>query len=173
MRIVNVVLTANLGCDIDLRHVTYARHRIEYKRKQFPAAIWKELKSCCLLFRTGRLVLCGAASVEEGRRHIRQYARLIQKLGYPVTLTCVKVQTMTATHDFGCRIYLERLHQFLGIGSDYTPELHSALIYKTQSKKSASVFYNGKMILAGGRSVQDLEEFFAELSCAVYLCAVD
>ncbi len=173
MRVVNVVMTANLGCDIDLRHVTYARHRIAYNPRRFSAAIWRELKATCLLFRTGRLVLCGATSVTEGRRYIRRYARLIQKLDYTVTLTEVKVQTMTAAHDMGCRIYLERLHPFLGVGSDYSPELYPGLIYKTPDKKSATVFHNGKMILAGGRSVQDLDEFLAELVCAVHFTASD
>ncbi len=169
MRTVNVVLTASLGCPVDLKHVTNSQRHIVYDPKKFPGVIWKECQgACCLLFRSGKIVSCGASSIAQGKRLVRQYARLIQKLNYPVTLTDIKVQTMTAAHTMGKRVYLEKLHSFLSPESDYSPEIFPGLIYKA-SKKSATVFHNGKIIISGGRCERDLEDFFNELICAIYL----
>lgn len=161
MNIVNVVLTGDVHCPMDLADISKDSYAT-YNPHRFSGLIWKHWRVCCLLFASGRMVLCGAKSEEDGVKHGRKYARQLRVMGYAAHFGDAKVQTMTATFDFGRRIHLESLYDQLRPHADFTPELFPAMMYKSD-KKNATIFHTGKIIITGGKSKSDLHCFLNTL----------
>jgi len=62
----NIVSTANLGCQLNLLHISHHYQNVEYKPKRFAAAIMRirEPKTTALIFASGKMVCTGAKSEE-------------------------------------------------------------------------------------------------------------
>lgn len=160
-KITNVVLTAELGCALDLKHVTNSAFFIRYNPKIFSGVIWshRKLRATCLLFKNGKLVCTGAKSISGGRKSIRQYARILQKMGYAVNLQNIRVRTMSAVHTLQGRIKPEALVEFLG--AVYEPEIFSAVRLRKEGIHY-TCFHTGKVIITGIKSMKDFEEKLCE-----------
>ena len=59
----------------------------EYNPKRFAAVIMRirEPRTTALIFSSGKMVCTGAKSEEDSRLAARKYARIVQKLGFPVS----------------------------------------------------------------------------------------
>lgn len=160
-KITNVVLTAELGCNLDLKQVTNSANFIRYNPKLFSGVIWshRKIQATCLLFRNGKMVCTGAKSISIGRKSVRQYGRMIQKLGYDVSLKKIRVQTISAVHTLQASIKPESLVEYLG--AVYEPEIFSAARLRKEGIHY-SCFHTGKVIITGIKSMNDLEEKVSE-----------
>lgn len=81
----NIVSTAKLNAELDLREVAMRGRNVEYKPKRFAAAIMRirEPKTTALIFKSGKMVCTGAKSEEESRKAAKDYAKQLKKLGNP------------------------------------------------------------------------------------------
>lgn len=84
----NIVSTVNLGCKLDLKKIALHARNAEYNPKRFAAVIMRirEPRTTALIFSSGKMVCTGAKSEEDSRLAARKYARIIQKLGFPVII---------------------------------------------------------------------------------------
>ena len=82
----NIVSTVNLSCKLDLKKIALHARNAEYNPKRFAAVIMRirEPRTTALIFSSGKMVCTGAKSEEDSRLAARKYARIIQKLGFPV-----------------------------------------------------------------------------------------
>ena len=82
----NIVSTVNLSCKLDLKRIALHARNAEYNPKRFAAVIMRirEPRTTALIFSSGKMVCTGAKSEEDSRLAARKYARIIQKLGFPV-----------------------------------------------------------------------------------------
>ena len=138
-----------LNVRIELRSLMDKITFAEYTPPKFPAIIWKHRKigGCCLLFASGKMVSQGSKSYQQACRRVRQYARIISKLGYNVKLDPVQRVTATGMADIGCAVDLARIQPYLP-NSTYEPELFSALQVKADGVHFA-VFSSGKVTITG------------------------
>lgn len=76
----------NLSCKLDLKRIALHARNAEYNPKRFAAVIMRirEPRTTALIFSSGKMVCTGAKSEEDSRLAARKYARIIQKLGFPV-----------------------------------------------------------------------------------------
>lgn len=83
----NIVSTVNLNCKLDLKKIALHARNAEYNPKRFAAVIMRirEPRTTALIFSSGKMVCTGAKSEEDSRLAARKYARIIQKLGFPVS----------------------------------------------------------------------------------------
>lgn len=83
----NIVSTVNLSCKLDLKKIALHARNAEYNPKRFAAVIMRirEPRTTALIFSSGKMVCTGAKSEEDSRLAARKYARIIQKLGFPVS----------------------------------------------------------------------------------------
>lgn len=153
MIITNIVVKASLNIDLDLRHIAYNIRDVRYNPRKFSAVIWKHkrIQSSCLLFRNGKILLQGAKTYQQARLRLRQYARIIQSLGYHVSLSLIEIVTITGLADIGSPIDLTEMCMALP-SSSYEPELFNALVYK-KNHISYSIFNSGKVVVAGVRNM--------------------
>lgn len=78
----------NLGCKLDLKKIALHARNAEYNPKRFAAVIMRirEPRTTALIFSSGKMVCTGAKSEEDSRLAARKYARIVQKLGFAVSL---------------------------------------------------------------------------------------
>lgn len=82
----NIVSTVNLGCPLDLKRIALQARNAEYNPKRFAAVIMRirSPRTTALIFGSGKMVCTGAKSENDSLQAARRYARVIQKLGFPV-----------------------------------------------------------------------------------------
>ena len=82
----NVVCTANLQCQIDLRALTFKTVNMIYDPARYSGAQWKQYKKIgghCMVFSTGKVITNGKVNnINKAKKRLRRYARLIQRLWY-------------------------------------------------------------------------------------------
>ena len=83
----NIVSTVNLGCTLELKKIALYARNAEYNPKRFAAVIMRirSPRTTALIFSSGKMVCTGAKSEDDSRLAARKYARIIQKLGFPVS----------------------------------------------------------------------------------------
>ena len=150
----NIVATCNLGCDLELKTIAMHARNAEYNPKRFSAVIMRirDPKTTALIFRSGKMVVTGAKSEEQARNAARKYARIIQKLEFPVRFTDFKIQNIVGSCDVRFPIRLEGLAYKHPHFSHYEPELFPGLVYRMhQPKIVLLIFVSGKVVLTGGK----------------------
>lgn len=87
-----------MNCKLDLKKIALHARNAEYNPKRFAAVIMRirEPRTTALIFSSGKMVCTGAKSEEDSRLAARKYARIIQKLGFTVSI--YKVSFMCQTY---------------------------------------------------------------------------
>lgn len=147
MRLTNVVVQGDLKCTFDLRHLTLRLANVRYDPKVFSGLIWqhRRIGGNCTLFVNGKINCNGsAASEQEGRRRLRRYARILQRMGYDVKLQNVRLVTASAIHQLSDKITPSTLPNHF----DYEPEIFPAVMFRRHGMHFAC-HLSGKMIITG------------------------
>ncbi|KAJ9578758.1 hypothetical protein L9F63_005016, partial [Diploptera punctata] len=112
----NVVSTVNLCCDLDLMKINFRTRNSEYNPGRFSGIVMRirEPHTTALLFRSGKMVITGARNEADSKLAARKYARIIQKVGFPVKFVDFKVQNIVGTCDLRFPIRVENLNQMHG-----------------------------------------------------------
>ena len=159
MKLTNVVVQGELGCMFDLRDLTLIITNARYNPRSFSALIWQHRKigGNCLLFSNGQINCNGkCASLEQGRRRLRQYARILQKLGYEIELKNVRVVTASASHHLSGNIDPSRLPREFS----YEPELFPAVMFRRRG-----IHYicrlSGILMITGIKHQRDIDEVYS------------
>ena len=86
----NVVATVNLCCDLDLMKINFRTRNSEYNPARFSGIVMRirEPHTTALLFKSGKVVITGARNESDAKLAARKYARIIQKIGFPVSFPC-------------------------------------------------------------------------------------
>ena len=163
VQITNVVVQTDLYASINLRHLTNSVRSIRYDPGVFSGAIWhhRKIGGCCLVFHNGKLNCNGNRSIEEAKKRIRRYARLIQGLGYCVKLKTIELVTMTAVHELSSPLDFDTTCTLLS-GATYEPETHNAVMLK-RGRVHYNCFQSGKVVITGLRNVHTIYATLLEL----------
>ena len=161
LKITNITLTAELKCNLNLRHIALNTYNCELRNNKFHNLIIRSRipSSTCLLYSTGKLIMTGIKSFINGKQAIRKIARIIQMLGYNVKLRSIKVRNIAGCFDFCKPINLAQVSQFIGKEASYEPEIFHGLIIR-YNKVSLTVYHNGKMLITGATSEEILKVHF-------------
>jgi len=162
----NIVSTANLKCELDLREIALRAKNAEYNPKRFAAVIMRirEPKTTALIFASGKMVCTGARSEEDSKKAARQYAKIIMKLGFAVKFTEFKIQNIVGSCDVRFPIRLEGLANEHGRYCNYEPEMFPGLIYRMIKPKIVLlIFVSGKIVLTGAKERNDIFAAFQNI----------
>ena len=147
-QITNVVTYAELNCMFDLNTLARRLHNVVYNPHKFHGLIWKHRHICgsCLIFNKGKLVGNGTSSWTEAKHSVRQYVRLLQKMGHPVQLKRIHLTTMSAVYTLANKVNYYKLLEYPG--TSYEPELFHALMLK-KNCINFIIFQSGKVVITG------------------------
>lgn len=81
IQIQNIVMTAELGHEVDLETLSEKLEHVIYVPEEFPGLIYKSGvgKPSALIFSTGKVVIVGASSVEDAEKVIAEIESTIKK----------------------------------------------------------------------------------------------
>ncbi|KAK6143682.1 hypothetical protein DH2020_024030 [Rehmannia glutinosa] len=165
----NIVSTVNLDCKLNLQSIASKALNAEYNPNRFSAVIMriKEPKTTALIFKSGKVVCTGAKTEEASKIAARKFARIVQKLGFPVNFVNFRIQNIVASCDVR---FVIRLESMAATCSDeehsavYEPELFPGLIYRTNNSKVVIlVFASGKIVIAGAKVEEDIFTAFHKI----------
>lgn len=79
----------SLGCELNLQNINFRTRNSEYNPSRFHGVVMRirEPRCTALIFKTGKLICTGARSEREAHLGARKFGRIIQMLGYPVSLS--------------------------------------------------------------------------------------
>lgn len=159
--------TFSVDCELDLKTINSRTRNSEYSPKRFRGVIMRMHSPRCtaLIFRTGKVICTGARNETEANIGSRKFARILQKLGFPVKFVDYKLQNIVATVDLRFPIRLENLNQVHGQFSSYEPEMFPGLIYRMVKPRIVLlIFVNGKVVFTGAKSRRDIMECLEAIS---------
>ncbi|XP_018898248.2 uncharacterized protein [Bemisia tabaci] len=157
----NTVSSVDLGCQLDLVKINNQVRNSEYNPSRFCGVVMRlrEPRTSALVFRSGKMVVTGARDENSANLASRKFARILQKLNFPVKFINYKVHNVVATCDLRFPIRLENLNQLHGQFCNYEPELFPSLIYRmVKPRVVLLIFVNGKLIVTGAKSKAEIIE---------------
>ena len=174
----NVVASATIDEQLDLKDITKKFPDVEWNPDTFPGAVFriKVPKTATLLFRTGKMVCTGGKSEAMARKAVKTVVQRLRKGGIKVKKEAtVTIQNIVASIDLGGKIHLEKVARTLP-RSMYEPEQFPGVIHRMLDPKTVIlIFASGKLVCTGGktendvyRSVNNLHSMLEEKGLMIY-----
>ena len=124
---------------------------VVYKKVPFDVLVWhhKKIRCTSLLYRTGKMICHGNKS------QLRKYARILQKLGYPIHLHKVQIITQSAMYQLKNVVNYSELSKLSG--AVYEPEIYHAVGIRRNGVYFI-VYKTGKVVITGIKNSRMLSD---------------
>lgn len=171
IRIVNVVSTVSLECQLSLRELALKLQNSEYNPKRINALVIriKKPKTAALVFSNGKMVVVGADNEDDSKQAAKIYAKNIKSLGYnDIKFKNFKIENVVASCDANFQIQLTKLSLKLKLinnkNCSYEPDIFPGLIYHMQDPKICLlIFKSGKLVFVGAKQRNDIYSAFEKI----------
>ena len=108
-------------------------------------------RAVAIIFESGYISLNGSKSVTEARCNMRQFLRILQKMGYEIRLCSIKIQAISACCTIPPRVKVNINDLVSYLGGEYEPEILQACVFKREGV-SFVVFPSGSVLITGIRN---------------------
>lgn len=161
LKIENIVASGVIADSIDLEDITGKIENCELNKKKFPGAVFRieDPKVAVLVFSSGKIVMTGIRKEEDLETGLDFLMKELKKGGVTVFDTPdVAITNMVCSYDTERKINLNRIVVALNLENiEYEPEQFPGLVYRLDDPKIvALLFSSGKVILTGGRNLDDV-----------------
>jgi transcription initiation factor TFIID TATA-box-binding protein len=162
LKIENIVASGVIAESIDLQHVSDQIHNCELNTKRFPGAVYRieDPKIASLIFSSGKVVLTGIRDREDLKKGLGIIMSALRQAGVEVLdEPRVAITNIVCSYDIGKYINLNKVVMTLNLENiEYEPEQFPGLVYRiTEPKIVALLFSSGKIILTGGKNMEDIK----------------
>jgi transcription initiation factor TFIID TATA-box-binding protein len=162
LKIENIVASGAIADSIDLDLISKKIEHCELNTKRFPGAVYRieEPKIASLIFSSGKVVLTGIRdkkSLDAGLDLIIQSMKNAGVQTYDKPR--VAITNIVCSYDIGKYINLNKVVMTLNLENiEYEPEQFPGLVYRIKEPKIvALLFSSGKIILTGGKNLEDVK----------------
>jgi transcription initiation factor TFIID TATA-box-binding protein len=166
IKVVNIVVSANLGHAIPLEKMAATLSNTEYNPEQFPGLVIriKEPKTSALIFSSGKIVCTGARTMTNVHESIRKIIKSLEKINVKIKIEPqVNIQNIVAAGSVGMDLNLNVLAMKLE-NTEYEPEQFPGLVYKLPDQKATFLlFSNGKVVCTGTKSEEEVNKALDKL----------
>ncbi len=166
LKIVNIVGTTGLEHDIPLEKMAAALPNTEYNPEQFPGLVIRirQPKTSALIFRSGKVVITGAKSMEEMKETVNAIKKHLEKINVKITVDPdITVQNVVASGNINMDLNLNVLAVKLR-NTEYEPEQFPGLVYNLDGGKATFLlFSNGKIVCTGTKGREEIEKAVEKL----------
>jgi len=164
----NIVATAQIeiSAPLHLDRLKQIFRFSSFNRRKFAAVTLRLVRPNCtiLLFTSGKLVITGSKSSSEALLSAYRIRRILRQTctGQWFSVTGFEIQNVVShcelnVHD-GEILDIEALYERYHIYSTYQPHIFPGLIFRYPNLKVvALVFFSGKVVLTGAKSLEDIE----------------
>jgi len=162
LKIENIVASGVIADSIDLEDIAEKIENCELNKKKFPGAVFRieNPKVAVLVFSSGKIVMTGIRREPDLDTGLDYLMKELKKAGVPVFQTPdVAITNMVCSYDTEKQINLNRIVVALNLENiEYEPEQFPGLVYRLEDPKIvALLFSSGKVILTGGRNLDDVK----------------
>ncbi len=159
-KIENIVATVILDQELDLNLIETRIPDVDYNPDTFPGLVYRlrEPKVTALIFKSGKMVVTGAKSIQELVRAVKKILRSLRDAGIEIRgRPQLQIQNIVASANLHVIIDLEKAAWFLE-RSMYEPEQFPGLIYRMDDPKVVLlIFSSGKMVITGAKREEDVK----------------
>ncbi len=161
LKIENIVASGVIADSIDLEDIAEKIENCELNKKKFPGAVFRieDPKVAVLVFSSGKIVMTGIRKEEDLDTGLKFLMKELKAAGVSVSKKPdVAITNMVCSYDTGKQINLNRIVVALNLENiEYEPEQFPGLVYRLEDPKIvALLFSSGKVILTGGRNLDDV-----------------
>ena len=164
----NIVATAQIetSAPLQLDRLKQIFRFSSFNRRKFAAVTLRLLRPNCtiLLFTSGKLVITGSKSWSEALLSVFRVRHLLRRacVGQRFTVTGFNIQNVVSHCEMPVRdgeiLDIEALYERHHIYSTYQSHIFPGLIFRYPNLKVvALMFFSGKVVLTGARSLEDIE----------------
>ncbi|HJJ42578.1 MAG TPA: TATA-box-binding protein, partial [Methanocorpusculum sp.] len=163
LKIENIVASGVIADEIDLEVISSKIDGCELNTKRFPGAVFRvdNPKMASLIFNSGKVVLTGIRDEELLHVGLNKVLASLKEAGIKILdVPKVSVTNIVCSYDLGHFINLNRVIATLSMEAiEYEPEQFPGLVYRIKEPKIvALLFSSGKIILTGGKNIDDVEK---------------
>lgn len=168
IKIQNTVCTADLKQEIDIGSFNRYKH-LSSNLDLYRCGYVKDdsMVGRVTVFRSGKLISVGTKSPEQAEKELSKASKILQsyKLAKPVRII-PQVRNIVGRFDLDRKLSIEKLARILP-KSMYEPEQFPGLIYHIQDSCTALLFASGKGIIAGAKSIEELNSALFEIKSRI------
>jgi transcription initiation factor TFIID TATA-box-binding protein len=154
----NIVVTANLNHNLDLKGVAKAAPGSTYEPKRFPGLVYKLKRptATVLIFASGRMVCTGAKSEDEAEKAVGKVVETLRGRGFIImNKPTTTVQNIVVSADLKKKVNLDRFVHTLG-ETMYEPEKFPGLVYRLRDTHiSFLIFSTGRVVCVGAKTKEE------------------
>ncbi len=165
----NIVATAQIeiSTPLQLDRLKQIFRFSSFNRRKFAAVTLRLVRPNCtiLLFTSGKLVITGSKSSSEALLSAYRIRRLLRQtcIGQRFSVTGFEIQNVVSHCELsvcdGEILDIEALYERYHIYSTYQPHIFPGLIFRYPNLKVvALVFFSGKIVLTGAKSLDDIDK---------------
>ena len=165
-KIQNLVVTANLNCELNMEYLNFSLPNFNYTKEKFNGGVLKlqDPKCTFLLFRTGKIVCLACKSMDIVYSSMERLVTLLPE--FEVFVTNLVIVNVVGSADFGRRVRINDLARDL-TDTIYEPEIYPAAIMKKNDSKLL-IFHTGKIIITGCKSIQHSFQLFDFIKAIIF-----
>ena len=162
LKIENIVASGVIADSIDLVDVSKKIPSCELNTKRFPGAVYRieKPKIASLIFSSGKVVLTGIRNKESLTEGLGLIIKSLKEAGVDTyDEPKVAITNIVCSYDIGKYINLNKVVITLNLENiEYEPEQFPGLVYRIKDPKIvALLFSSGKIILTGGKNLEDIK----------------
>jgi len=162
LKVENIVASGAIAGSIDLEMVSDKIKNCELNTKRFPGAVYRieKPKIASLIFSSGKVVLTGIRNNQDLHDGLELIMQSLRDAGVDTyDEPQVAVTNIVCSYDIGRYINLNKVVITLNLENiEYEPEQFPGLVYRIEDPKIvALLFSSGKIILTGGKTIEDIK----------------
>ncbi|HJJ89758.1 MAG TPA: TATA-box-binding protein [Methanocorpusculum sp.] len=161
LKIENIVASGVIADEINLAEIAEKIDGCELNTKRFPGAVYRidDPRMASLIFSSGKVVLTGIRNDSALQNGLEIILKSLKEAGVQIlNVPKVAVTNIVCSYDIGKFINLNRIVATLSLEAiEYEPEQFPGLVYRIKDPKIvALLFSSGKIILTGGKNLDDV-----------------
>lgn len=162
LKIENIVASGAVADSIDLVEISKKIASCELNTKRFPGAVYRieKPKIAALIFSSGKVVLTGIRNNQALHDGLGVIMATLKEAGVNTyDVPRVAITNIVCSYDIGKYINLNKVVITLNLENiEYEPEQFPGLVYRIKDPKIvALLFSSGKIILTGGKNLEDIK----------------
>ncbi|WP_436343107.1 TATA-box-binding protein [Natronorubrum sp. FCH18a] len=158
----NVVASTSIEQELDLETLSGDLESVRFDPENFPGLVYRAQnpKAASLIFRSGKIVCTGAASVEDVEVALGKTFDTLQELGLEAPdEPDIIIQNIVTTGDLGEQLNLNAIAIGFGLEQiEYEPEQFPGLVYRPDDQDVVVLLFgSGKLVITGGTRTKEAE----------------
>ena len=165
LKVVNVVITADLGIPLDLADIA-KKLDVPYNPRKFDGVVYRKDRpqSTTIFLKNGK-VICNLKKIEDIKKWQPVFENILKIVDIEHAGIEIEVQNIVTTADLGRPLDLTHLTVRLGLENvEYHPESFVGLVYRVpEYNATLMIFRTGKVNILGTKKPGDAEQAFNKL----------